>query len=510
MIRTNIYRFRRVGRRWLAGALTLAVLGAFACMPVRPALADPQHPFDEPFVALPLVMKDKCMQLRTAGLFGVQMYLGSGHSSPYYQDLIDSGATWTRHVIEWKMVEPTNTTPDQYNWDAVDGAIGIAEEQCYPVVLTIGGNPSWASVNGEGPLTKVGLDELVQFVRAVVERYDGDGIDDVPGSYRVENFELYNEPDGGQSAYDERWGLHPDLYAAMLKAVYPAVKAANPNAQVIFGGIAYDWFTDQDAQHPENNGPFVRSFFDGVLKNGGGAYFDKMNFHFYPLFGGNWTQNFPKDGPGLVEKTAAVRATLTKYGLSKPVIITEAAWHNSGDVPYGSDTLQVRMVIQIYAQGIVAGVPMLAWWPIGDPGAGYQYNSGLVTNGENTTPVRKPAFYAYQAMAREMAGATYVGQIAKDTSDVKAYRFQDGVHGRTVYIAWTNPTDPSIVFGSASSPYKDTTRSTTISVPGSQMGVYDAYWNKIATLTDAGDGKRDGIVKVAINGDPRYIVVEGN
>ena len=36
------------------------------------------------------------------------------------------------------------------------------------------------------------------------------------------------------------WGNDGDKYAAMLKAVYPAIKAANPNAKVVLGGIAYE------------------------------------------------------------------------------------------------------------------------------------------------------------------------------------------------------------------------------------------------------------------------------
>ena len=84
--------------------------------------------------------------------------------------------------------------------------------------------------------------------------------------------------------------MHGDAYAALLTAAYPAIKAANPQAKVVFGGIAYDWFTDADPVTPANNGPFVRAFFEDVLKNGGGGYFDVMNFHFYPFFGFNWTR----------------------------------------------------------------------------------------------------------------------------------------------------------------------------------------------------------------------------
>jgi hypothetical protein len=344
---------------------------------------------------------------------------------------------------------------------------------------------------------------------ALVERYDGDGVNDAPGSPRVAYFELYNEPDAYLTGVTERWGKHGAGYAAMLKAVYPVMKGANPNVQVVFGGIAHDFFTDQDLTDPTNNGPFIRTFFDDVLKAGAGPYFDVMNFHFYPVFGNIWTKRWPKDGPGLVEKTAAIRATMTKYNVNKPMIITEAAWHNNATIPFGSDVLQTRMVVQLFTQAIVADIAMMAWWPMGDASGSYMFDTGLVSNEGDGTTARKPAYYAYQVMQREMSGAKFVAKTATDASDVQAYRFEDSAHNRIVYIAWTNPTDPLTAWG-ISKPYTDTTRSTQIVVAGSQTTSYDAFWTKLTTNYDSVDGKSDGRVKVQINGDPRYIVIEGN
>ena len=70
---------------------------------------------------------------------------------------------------------------------------------------------------------------------------------------------------------------------------------------MLLGGIAYDWFYDQ------NNGNFNRYFLDDVLTAGGGDYFDIMNFHQYPAFASNWLPP-GSEGPGLIEKTLALRA----------------------------------------------------------------------------------------------------------------------------------------------------------------------------------------------------------
>ena len=48
-------------------------------------------------------------------------------------------------------------------------------------------------------------------------------VDDAPGSPIVAYWEFYNEPDNR-----DFWGHAADEYAELLAAVYPVVKAANP------------------------------------------------------------------------------------------------------------------------------------------------------------------------------------------------------------------------------------------------------------------------------------------
>lgn len=496
-------------RRLGALLMSLLVIGAALAAP-RQAWAQPSTPADgsNP-IYLPQVLLQSCKEIKAANLMGTQIYDGTRSDSIYHQPLLNSGATWVRTNIPWNQVEPANTTPDKYDWTNADYQVSMAYQRCWPLVLTLGYNPSWASTLSEGYLDRTSVSEMAQLMGAVAERYDGDGVQDAPGSPKVFYFEMYNEPDVGENSVQVRWGDAPDKYADMLKAVYPAIKAANPQAQVVFGGIAFDFFTDQDPVHPENNGPFVRAFFENVLKNGGGAYFDIMNYHFYPLFGSNWTDDFPKDGPGLVEKTEAVRAIMRKYNIDKPVIITEAGWHNNVTLPHGDDTLQVRYVQKLYTQAKAAGIPMLAWWPFSDVGESYGLDSGLVSREIAGQITLKPAYYAYGVFAREMVSATYVAEIEAG-SDIKVYKFRDDVKGRTVYVAWTNPTDLASAFGSATVPYKDTARSTNVTLVGSSAQAYDAFWTKVADVTDAGDGRTDNRVKVPIDGNPRYIIVEGN
>lgn len=489
-------------------ALMLALMVAVTAVAPVSAQEPIAEPSEETPLYLPSILDNKCYQARSLSRYGVQLYGTTGEGTILHNDFVASGATFFRNEVAWAGAEPTNTTPDKYNWAGIDSVAAVVGQGCYNMVMTILGNPSWVAADYEGVIPSEKLPEFAEFMGALVERYDGDGVDDAPGSPQVLYFEMYNEPDAGPAGSMQRWGEHGKEYAAMLAAIHPAMKAANPEVNVVFGGIAYDFFTDANPENPADNGPFVRKFFDDALANGAGEYFDIMNYHFYPLFGLNWTDDYLVDGPSLVKKTEAIRAVMQKYGVDKPIIITEMGWHNNAMYPHGSDVLQVRMVVQLYAQSIVAGIPMATWWPLSDIGGAYLQDSGLVTYAdENTAPVRKPAYSVFQVLTRELANVRFVKRIMeKEWTNNVVYEFYDDANQRTIYIAWTNPTDPTNIWGSKQRPYVDTTTAANIRLDGTSATVYDAFWQVKGTVKDGDDGRTDGRFPVAINGDPVFIV----
>ncbi len=440
---------------------------------------------------MPLVLKDKCFSLRPPTVFGTQLYGDTSPSSKYYADLNASGASWVRVEIYWSSIEPVNTTPANYDWSELDLILAAADSSCINMVATLNGNPTWAATSTEGAIDKVGLNELAEFMGALVERYDGDGISDASGSPKVLYFEMYNEPDAGPSPTADRWGDKGVQYAQMLAAVYPAVKAARSEAKVVFGGIAYDWWEKQ-------SGPFVERFLEDVLAAGGGQSFDIMNFHAYPLFRNNWTQN----GVGLKEKTAAIRAKLQQYGVSKPIIITETGWHSNApaNAP-SSDEVEIRCIVVLLTQSLAAQVDMAVWWPLADVGGFYTYDSGLVTNA--TPPVRKPAFFAYRFMSDELRLATYERSLSTaetGNARVEAYKFKDPAHNQSIYVAWQNPKqeqwlDPNLV-----------TPAKTMTLAAAQATVRDVFGNS-TLVKDGDDGKNDGRITVQVKPMPIYVEI---
>lgn len=428
---------------------------------------------------LPLVSNNNCSAQKGLSRFGVQLYGGSEYSSSYFPFLMESGATWFRNELAWGLVEPANVDPPQFNWGIADRI--VAGAQCFNIILTHYLNPSWAATRPQGPIDKVGLDEFAEYIGALVERYDGDGNADAPGSPVVNYYEFFNEPDARPTPNGGRWGNNGADYAEMLETVYPVVKAANPNAQVLLGGVAHDLFV-------EDGGIFVRSFIDDVLKAGGGNFFDIMNFHQYSAFANNWTTG---KGPGLIEKTAAIRQILAANGVNKPFFITEAGWHNNGNTtPASSDEEQMRHVVALYVQSMAANVDVLIWWPFVDIGPTYQFDMGLVTF--PAPRQRKPAFFVYKILIEEMRTAQFVRTLpASETgnADLEVHHFVDTKNGQILLVAWLDPLKTT-----ASAPLQLATERVSVR---SMEGV-------VTIVADEDDGRNDGKVSLTIS-RPVYI-----
>ena len=473
----------------LAGVILLT--GGAQARPANEATA-PTTADESGKIFMPMTTSNRPTKWAWESVFGMQMYNDSRPTSPFHHSLMDSGATWLRIAVHWSSIEPNNTSPSAYLWEQADKPLGAAEIRGgygVRVIGTIETAPVWArydSFKADGPINAANMPDFKEFVGALVERFDGDGYMDAPGSPIVDYWEFYNEPDRRLATTDGRWGDHPAEYAAMLAAVYPVVKSANPNAKVVFGGLAYDFFTDQ-------GGPFIRTFLDDVLAAGAGDHFDVFNFHTYPLFASNWLAA-GESGAGLYQKSQYLRAKLQAVGLHKPMIVTEAGWHSNSPpgLPSSPET-QSRYVAQLFTQSLAADIDVMTWWMLYDPGEG-SADFGLVTR--DAEPFRKPSFLAYQTIVNQLTGKEFVRTLPPSETKngwMEAYEFHDPLTGRTQYIAWLNP----II----------TQATGTLSIAAEEVRTISLYGIVGPTITDAGDGADNGRVSVPINGQPVYIEV---
>jgi len=412
--------------------------------------------------------------------FGVQM--DTTWSEAEAVEARQAGVQWVRRPFSWSSVEPINTTPAHYDWSGVDWIVSRVMSHDMDLILTLAGQPSWAATYVMGPVTDTA--ELLEFFGALVERYDGDGAADAPGSPVVEYWEIYNEPDNADLGYALHgaygyWGHHGADYAALLRALYPVIKAANPRARLVVGGLALDWFEEQ-------GGPFDAAFLDDMLAAcQGHACFDVMNFHYYPPFAPVWAAY----GPGIVGKTNYVRGKLAEYGFEDAsVVCTETTWASGAD--WGSEELQARYVPKAYVRAMAAGLDILVWYAWRDGADGSL--PGLLDN--QLQP--RPAYWAYWYMTENLEGAHYMGpldaaQLGSDS--LVGYVFSNG--DRRIDVLWTEDgtpydpeDDPEVVFAAQ----------------GQAVRVADRLGNE-SLLQDADDGQVDGTVAVLVGGSPVYV-----
>jgi len=420
-------------------------------------------------VYLPLLFRNE----PPAVPFGIQVFPGQ-LDEPDVAMVGEAGARWIRVPFAWSWVEPYNTTPDNYVWPSGPAYLyydeGIADYSSHgiQVILTFAGNPGWAATYSGGPIDKVPIGELVDFMDAAVRHY-------AAPPYNVRYWEFYNEPDNGIEARAAQglswWGHTPQAYAELLAAVYPAMKAAYPEAQIVLGGLAYDWFE-------EDEGPYVRAFLDGVLDNGGADYFDVMNFHYYPAFRDKWDPY----GPGIIGKATYLRDKLATYGVQKPFFCTETSmW--SDEFNGGSHELQSRYVVQVYARSKAAELLTTIWFWLADTDAYGEYKYGLL----NPDLSPKPSYTAYQTLAGQLTDAQYVRTLSPEetgSAEIEAYDFFLLGGSTRIVVAWTNDgLDHDMAFQAS--------QVVVVQKDGSQASSYDD------------DG--DGWVHVSIGPSPVYL-----
>ncbi|MDI6689274.1 MAG: hypothetical protein QME54_02455 [Actinomycetota bacterium] len=110
------------------------------------------------------------------------------------------------------------------------------------------------------------MDAYKKFVKKLVERYDGDGKDDMPGlRYPIKYWEVANEPEMQEEPLVFFQGP-PGDYFDILKATYQAIKEADPEAKVVQGGMA-------------GMMDFAVEFWQKVFDLGGADFFDIANIH---------------------------------------------------------------------------------------------------------------------------------------------------------------------------------------------------------------------------------------
>jgi hypothetical protein len=334
-----------------------------------------------------------------------------------------AGAYWIRrNAILWSDVERTE---GKLNWSVLlnlEEEMTLASSQGAQMVMIVRSTPTWAQkLPGVycGPVLPEKLPAFAAFMYEVVKRYS------VP-PYNVQYWELGNEPDIDPAlvTHDSPYGCWGDAndpyygggqYAEMLKVVYPKIKEANPQAQVLVGGLLADC---DPLNPPENKDCTPSRYLEGILKNGGGPFFDGVSYHAYDFYeppqaynNYNWNSSLATYGPVLVAKGRYLRSVLNTHGATgKYLMNTESGLVCGRD---GSEDFcrtqefeqtKANYVAQANLSALAESLHGNVWYSL----SGWR---GTALIGKNREPL--PAYQAFQVSASQILKARFVREITE-------------------------------------------------------------------------------------------------
>ncbi|MBI2862911.1 MAG: hypothetical protein HYX89_08820 [Chloroflexi bacterium] len=316
----------------------------------------------------------------------------------------DLGLTWSRELFYWESLEryPINLDDLQYTGRFVDvgrQVVGLLEYTAAYANKGRGGlyPPDNLSLPWDSPDNYWG-----QFAYAVAQRMRG----------KVDFWIIWNEPDICESWMEGfAWQGTVEDYYRLLKVGYQAIKAANPQATVIFGNLG---IVHQNCRFDGTETSFFNRWLEVAARDpearANNWFFDAMSL------------NIHKEPERVYEMIARYRQLMRRYGFDKPIWLMETSVplsptpidpsRNAG--LFATKDQQLSFIIQSFANAIVAGVERidlykLSFYPPEDP----SYNAvktaikymSYVERAVKYPDIKGPDAYNYRGIVRiEMDG----------------------------------------------------------------------------------------------------------
>jgi len=399
----------------------VVVIGAALAMPVegRAAGGDEPNPAPPSCATHPLPFEDSPFGFHPAT---VPPDVGGGDRWSCARDI---GVRWHRPVVYafWFRCQPTydDYADGIFRWRRLDDSLGEVPEG-----INVMWNLSARNYTLEGSWLPRDVEGYKEYVRAVVERYDGDGTDDAPGSPVVCYWQAENEPNL------PHWGGTPEQYASLLRYTYEAAKQADPQCKIVIGGVG-GWV----GHGPNSSLLGFRRFYLPVLKQLGGTGFDVFDYH--------WYGNASGDYRGYGEVHREVRAALDRHGFERvPIWITEMGSFSGRPRrnPPQSESQQAADLVRRYVYPLSLGVEKV-FWAFGlvegfKRDNDYFDHTGLIYDGRDNDDLgrgrRKLAYFTYKLMTEKLEGKRFRSEVPDLPDNVYGYRF--GRDADTITVIW--------------------------------------------------------------------------
>ncbi|HEV3033667.1 MAG TPA: cellulase family glycosylhydrolase [Solirubrobacteraceae bacterium] len=291
------------------------------------------------------------------------------------------GIHWVRMFATWPDLEPTPGAFSTFwldNYEETFRSLPAGTK----VLLDVVNTPSWETGSSNEHTPPASPQAYAAFVGALAQHF----------GTKVSAYEIWNEEDSSS------WwagGPNPAAYTQLLEATYPAIKAADPSATIVLGGL-----TGNDYE-----------FLEGVYQAGGKGSFDAVGVHTDTACNKLSPYEFLRGaGNRLVADSflayREVHAVMLANGDDKPIWMTELSWRTTnatcpegawaGQTAEGvSEEQQNTYLRQAYhCMAEDPYVQVALWFPLEDEGS---VLSGLLRSDGS----HKPSFAAMRAYAHE-------------------------------------------------------------------------------------------------------------
>jgi hypothetical protein len=301
---------------------------------------------------------------------------------------------------------------DELGWSGVErrrNEYRISEEQTrtfrsaaemgvQPMLILDYANPLYD--DGDRPRSDEALEGYARYGEYLVRHFGAS----------VRMYEVWNEydiPIGMPAKY--RTGGSPQDYVKMLQAVYPRLKAVDPQGVVVGG-----------APTP---GGVRNGWLEQVVQLGGLQHCDLLSIHSY-----NYSGRDAARTPEAWETwMSEVQQMLRKYNQNQdvPLLVTEMGWPTHVGKPHGTEpALSASYLARLYLLGRTLPYLRGIWWyDYQDDGWNPEYNEdnfGIVR--PDLTP--KPAYYVMADLAPLIPRSAFLGTLETPDENLRGLLFR--------------------------------------------------------------------------------------
>jgi len=319
------------------------------------------------------------------------------------------------------------------------------------------------------------VNDYARFIKAFVERYNGDGKNDAPGSPVIKEYQFIHELPPRHAAFEQYWKANPEKYAELFSVTYSAVKESCPDCDLYLSGSFIEDFESGDHK------VFFAEVFD---------YFKNHTIRFPTLiFDYHYWNKNPVANPTGYREHYRIMEIIRKFCRSYGYTDSQVKFVSNTGAPARSQNEekgQAMFLVKSYA--ILAGekVKKIFWAMSLDSQRErdfFAYTGLVYSNGE-----KKAAYRTLRMLMERMKGVDFdaVKRVEAGGRDVFIFAFAKRHTGKKLFIAWQDASPRGSDFE--------------ISVGRGTFAVVDAI-----TGENVAEKISDGKIAVTLSDVPRYI-----